>query len=228
MGNCIKPADSPFTDIPSDKVDITPVKESGLPIIFLIGGPGSGKRTQNVQIARRYGFLNVVTSDLLREEVATGTRQAVTLARFMSENRLVPSDILVELIKTRMLNSLGIARGFLLTGFPREKGQSKYFDKHIRPPDLVLYLCVRNSVMTDRILAKIVTTTERQDRNFEEIKKRIKTFSKLNKPVLRRYSAKLCVIDGEREESIVFEDICRAIDDVLRNLPSTSPAKATK
>lgn len=181
-----------------------------------------------MQVARRYGFLGVVTSDLLREEVATGTRQAVVLARFMSESRLVPSDILVELIKTRMLNGLGTARGFLLSGFPREKEQSKYFDRHIRPPDLILYLCVRNSVMMDRILGRIVTATERQDRHFDEIKKRIKIFSKLNKPVLRRYSAKLCVIDGEKEESIVFEDICRAIDDVLRDVPSTSPAKATK
>lgn len=182
-----------------------------------------------MQIARRYGFLGIVTSDLLRDEVATGTRQAVALARFMSESRLVPSDILVDLIKARMLSGLDSARGFLLSGFPREEEQSKYFDRHIGPPDLVLYLCVRNSVMTDRILGRIVTATERHERNFEEIKKRIKTFNKMNKPILKRYSKKLVVIDGEKEESAVFEDICRAIDNVLKNVPHTSSvAKTTK
>ncbi|EFN80136.1 adenylate kinase isoenzyme 1 [Harpegnathos saltator] len=229
MGNCLRYIDPSFAGLSRDVgVDITPVKESRLPIIFLIGGPGAGKRTQGIRIARHYGFLGIVTRDLLRDEVATGTQQAVTLARFMSESRLVPSDVMVELIKARMLSGLDTARGFILSGFPRGKEQSKYFDRHVRPPDLVLYLCMRNSVMTDRILARIVTATERQERNFDEIKKRIKTFSKLNKPILRRYSKKLCVIDGEKEESVVFEDICRAIDNVLMSGPSTSPAKETK
>lgn len=45
MGNCLKPVDPLFASIPRsvDGIDISPIKESRLPIIFLIGGPGAGK-----------------------------------------------------------------------------------------------------------------------------------------------------------------------------------------
>ncbi|RLU24432.1 hypothetical protein DMN91_002521 [Ooceraea biroi] len=144
----------------------------------------------------------------------------------MSEGKLVPSNVLVELIKVKMLNNLSGTRGFLICGFPKEKLQCKHFDKYIQPLDLVLYLWVRNSVLMDRILARTVTATERLERNFDEIKRRIKEFVKMNKPILRYYRKKLIVIDGEKEKSEVFNDICNAIDQVLGNFPSTSMTKA--
>lgn len=181
--------------------------------------------TQCVQITKRYGFCSIVTTELLRDEVATGSQRGVILAYLMSEGKLVPSDVIVELIKVKMLNNISDTRGFLVCGFPREKIQCKHFDKYIRPPDLVLYLWVRNSLLMDRILARTITATERQLRNIDEVKQRIKTFVKMNKPILRYYKQKLIVIDGERETPEVCNDICNAIDEVLRNFPSTSVLK---
>lgn len=175
-----------------------------------------------MQIAKRYGFFGIVSSDLLREEVATGTQRAVILAHLMSEGRLIPWYVLLDLIKARMLSGLDTTRGFLLSGFPREKRQCQAFDKQVRPPDLVLYLCVRNSLLMDRVLARTVTTTERQEYSLDQIKRRIKDFNKRNKLVLRHYRSKLVVIDGEKDESDVFDDICNAIDNIPRDVPNVS------
>lgn len=42
--NCARPVDPLCALIPrSNKLDVSSIKESGLPIIFLIGGPGAGK-----------------------------------------------------------------------------------------------------------------------------------------------------------------------------------------
>ncbi|XP_026824070.1 adenylate kinase isoenzyme 1-like [Ooceraea biroi] len=225
--NCVRGVDPLGATIPrSNKLDPSPIIESRLPIIFLIGGPGAGKKTQCTQITKHYGFCGIVTRDLLRDEVATGSQRGVILAYLMSEGKLVPSNVLVELIKVKMLNNLSGTRGFLICGFPKEKLQCKHFDKYIQPLDLVLYLWVRNSVLMDRILARTVTATERLERNFDEIKRRIKEFVKMNKPILRYYRKKLIVIDGEKEKSEVFNDICNAIDQVLGNFPSTSMTKA--
>lgn len=45
MGNCVKPVDPLFATIPRTtiEIDVSPIRESNLPIIFLIGGPGAGK-----------------------------------------------------------------------------------------------------------------------------------------------------------------------------------------
>lgn len=42
--NCVRPVDPLSALIPrSDELDVSTIKESKLPIIFLIGGPGAGK-----------------------------------------------------------------------------------------------------------------------------------------------------------------------------------------
>lgn len=170
-----------------------------------------------MQIAEHYGFLKIISCDLLRDEVVTRSQTGVIVAHLMSEGRLVPAIILLELIKTKMLNSLDLTQGFIISGFPREYEQCKLFDKQVRVPDLVLYLSVRNSLLMDRILARTVTSTERQC-NFDSIRKRINDFGKKNKTILRYYKKQLITIDGEKDEASVFEDIRDAIDNTLRNL----------
>ncbi|KYN20313.1 PREDICTED: adenylate kinase isoenzyme 1-like [Trachymyrmex cornetzi] len=221
--NCVRPVDPLCAVIPrSIGLDATPVKESGLPIIFLIGGPGAGKSTQCTRVAQHYGFCAIISRQLLRTEVTTGSQRGVILAYLMSEDKLIPADVMVELIKAKMLSSLHDTRGFLLSGFPREKTQCQHFNRQIRPPDLVLYLYVRESLLIDRVLAKTITVTERPDRSIDENWQRIKEYSRMIKPILRYYKKQLVIIDGERDETEVFEDICRAIDNVLMNFSNTS------
>lgn len=159
---------------------------------------------------------------MLRDEVATGSQRGVILAYLMSDGKLIPADIMVELIKARMLSSLSTSRGFLVSGFPREKAQCKQFNKCIRPPDLVLHLYVRDSLLMDRILARSITATERQGRRLEENLQRIKDHGKMINPILRYYKKQLVTINGENDAMEVFEDICKAIDNLLKNFPSTS------
>ncbi|KYN06441.1 PREDICTED: adenylate kinase isoenzyme 1-like [Cyphomyrmex costatus] len=221
--NCVRPVDPLCAVIPRNiGLDASPIRESGLPIIFLIGGPGAGKSTQCIRVAQHYGFCAIISRELLRNEITTGSQRGVILAYLMSEGKLVPSDVMVELIKERMLSSLNVTRGFLLSGFPREKTQCQHFNKQIRSPDLVLYLCVRDSLLMDRILAKTITATERQERSIEENWQRVKEHSRMIKPILRYYKKRLVIIDGERDEIEVFRDICSAINNVLINFPNTS------
>ncbi|XP_072754221.1 adenylate kinase isoenzyme 1 [Anoplolepis gracilipes] len=221
--NCVRPVDPLCAMIPrSNKLDVSTIIESRLPIIFLIGGPGAGKSTQCIRIGEHYGFCTIITRDLLRNEIATGSQKGVILAYLISDGKLVPADVMVELIKAKMLSTFNNSRGFLVSGFPRDKAQCKYFNDHVRPPDLVLYLYVRDSLLMDRISARTITATERQTRKFDEYVQRIKDEGKMIKSVLRLYKKQLVVINGENDETEVFADICKAIDNVLKNFPSTS------
>ncbi|KAG7201951.1 hypothetical protein KM043_004656 [Ampulex compressa] len=225
MGNCVKPIDPLAAAIPrSSGIDASAIKESSLPIIFVIGGPGAGKKTQCYKVAKKYGFLSIVSGDLLRDEIATHSQRGVILARLMSESKLVPPDVLLELIKTKMLNALGATKGFVLSGFPREKEQAKIFDRQIRPPDLVLYLSVENALLRERMMSRMVTSTERWESSTEHMKKRIKDFRRKTGPILRHYKKLLMLIDGDQDVPEVFEDVCKAISDTLRNMPATTMA----
>merc|ERR1711931_572814 len=45
----------------------------GKKIVFIVGGPGSGKGTQCDRIVQKYGYCHLSSGDLLRAEVASGT-----------------------------------------------------------------------------------------------------------------------------------------------------------
>ncbi|KAG6795348.1 adenylate kinase isoenzyme 1-like [Apis mellifera caucasica] len=231
MGNYMRPTDPLSLSLPKGiNVDTTPIKRSKLPIIFIIGGPGSGKRTITTHVAEKYGFERIISTDIIRNEVSKRSDKAYALARYLSRGQLVPEDVLVELIAIRMLENIHKKKGFFISGFPRDKKQGKVFDKEIRKPDLVILLHVRNSVMTDREMAKSVKATERVSVTFDYIKNRIKDYHRRNKSILRHYRKVLVIIDAEPEIMVVVENACAVIDNFLKksfgesyvSMPSTS------
>ncbi|VDK59249.1 unnamed protein product [Cylicostephanus goldi] len=56
--------------VKKERVDLTPLRKAGVPIIFIVGGPGSGKGTQCDKIVEKYGLSHLSSGDLLRAEVS--------------------------------------------------------------------------------------------------------------------------------------------------------------
>lgn len=60
------------------------MNESNKPqIIFILGGPGSGKGTQCDIMTKKYGFLHYSTGDLLREFIKTDCEEAREIRAFL-------------------------------------------------------------------------------------------------------------------------------------------------
>ena len=59
-------------------------------VVFVVGGPGSGKGTQCERIVNKYGFTHLSTGDLLRAEVASGSARGKELTAIMEKGELVP------------------------------------------------------------------------------------------------------------------------------------------
>lgn len=87
------------------------------PIIWILGGPGSGKGTQCAKIVEKYGFSHFSTGDLLRAEVAAGTDKGKELADIMKRGDLVPNQEVLDLLQRAMQAALGTSRGFLIDGY---------------------------------------------------------------------------------------------------------------
>ena len=66
---------------------------AGTKIIFVLGGPGSGKGTQCDRIVAKYKLTHLSAGDLLREESKSGSETGQTLDSIMKEGKLVPQEV---------------------------------------------------------------------------------------------------------------------------------------
>lgn len=60
-------------------------------IIFVLGGPGSGKGTQCDLLKKNYDFLHYSVGDILRDFLKTGSKDAKEISKLMKEGQMVPS-----------------------------------------------------------------------------------------------------------------------------------------
>jgi len=156
-------------------------------IIFVLGGPGSGKGTQCEKIVQQYGFTHLSTGDLLRDAVASGSPLGKKLKETMEKGELVSLDTVLELLKDAMIKKASTSKGFLIDGYPRELEQGLRFEQDVGPVECVLYFEVSDDVMTQRLL-KRGETSGRADDNEETIRKRLVTFHEHTEPVVEHYN----------------------------------------
>ena len=94
---------------------------------FVIMGPqGSGKGTQAKMLARDFDLVHISVGDILRWHVQGRTKLGTTVQRYMNEGRLVPDEIVSEVVKWR-LDIHDWRYGFVLDGFPRNVAQTEFF-----------------------------------------------------------------------------------------------------
>ncbi len=113
----------------SKSIDVTPLKNAK--VIFVIGGPGSGKGTQCAKMVDRYGYTHISSGDLLRKEVNSGSRRGRKLNEIMKKGGLVPDNVVLDMIKEAMLANVDSSKGFLIDGYPRKVEQGIEFEKEV-------------------------------------------------------------------------------------------------
>merc|ERR1712108_53192 len=184
-------------------IDKSPLTKAGLPVIWVLGGPGCGKGTQCDKIVAQYGYTHLSSGDLLREEVASGSERGKTLNAMMEKCDLVPLFVVLDLLAEAMLGKLSGSKGFLIDGYPREVSQGEEFEKEICPCSKILYFEVSDDTMTERLL-KRGKSSGRADDNEDTIKLRLNTFHQHSKPVIEAYASKCKSIPAERDPNDIF------------------------
>lgn len=114
-----KPQKDVYHDIQTElaKWDIKPIQkaEHKPSVLFILGGPGAGKGTQCEILVKEYGYKHLSTGDLLREEIKNKGPESAKIEEFIKEGKLVPSSVLVQLMKNKMEKD-GWAGHYLIDG----------------------------------------------------------------------------------------------------------------
>jgi adenylate kinase len=94
---------------------------------YIIMGPqGSGKGTQAKMLAKGFDLVHISVGDIFRWHVQSRTKLGTKVQRYMKEGRLVPDEMVSDIVKWR-LDIHDWRVGFVLDGFPRNGAQAEFF-----------------------------------------------------------------------------------------------------
>ncbi len=191
---------------------------------ILFGPQGSGKGTQSRLLCRGYDLVHISIGDIFRWHVAHHTKLAARVRRITDQGRLVPDEIVEEVVRER-LEQHDWNYGFVLDGFPRTRGQAEYLFERWNL-DKVIYLDLPDEAVYDRIMHRARVGegqgfTKRVDDNPDSLRTRMQEYHEKTKPLLELYRAKemLIPVAANRPIAEIFAEIQRSLD---LGIPSNS------
>uniref|UniRef100_H0V057 Adenylate kinase 5 n=1 Tax=Cavia porcellus TaxID=10141 RepID=H0V057_CAVPO len=184
---------------------------------IILGGPGSGKGTQSLKIAERYGFQYISVGELLRKKIhsASSNRKWSLIAKIITNGELAPQETTITEIKQKLMQ-IPDEEGIVIDGFPRDVAQALSFEDQICTPDLVVFLTCANQRLKERLL-KRAEQQGRPDDNLKATQRRLVNFKQNAGPLVKYFQEKglIMTFDADRNEDEVFYDISLAVDSKL-------------
>ena len=188
-------------------------------VIFVLGGPGSGKGTQCSKMSSEFGLKHLSAGELLREEQASGSDNGKLIDSIIREGRIVPVQITLDLLRQAILGE-NKANRFLIDGFPRNWDNLHGWEGSMQPVcdvEAVMFIDCPEEELERRLLSRGLTSG-RSDDNLATAKKRFATFQAATMPIVEHYASG----SGKPGKPLLVKVRGDAtIDDVYRDLTSS-------
>ncbi len=124
--------------------------------IVMLGAPGTGKGTIGKILSNDLGLTHVSTGDIFRDQISRKTELGKKIQSYMESGALVPDDVVIETVKTRLLEK-DVENGAILDGFPRTAAQAEALKNFLKgnKPD-AKRVAIELDVPDDEIIRRVV------------------------------------------------------------------------
>jgi len=181
--------------------------------MVILGRQGSGKGTQSLRLAERYGCVHLSTGDVLRAAVEEGTELGQQAAGIMNAGGLVGDDVMIPLVAERVAKPDIVSGGVLLDGFPRTADQANGLEAMLADLGQELTIAINLDVPVEEVTMRMMARG-RDDDTEEAIARRLSLYEEQTAPLLDWFAERglLATVDGLGEEDQVFARLTEVID----------------
>jgi adenylate kinase len=188
--------------------------------ILVLGPQGCGKGTQAQRIKTVYGIPHIATGDMIREMRERDTDLGREVRALYDAGKLVPDDIMIELIRDRLSRGDTVA-GFVLDGFPRTMVQAEALDELLgdlgRELDVVFDFQVPDREVLMQRLLRRAELEGRSDDTPDAIQTRLALYDRETAPLIEYYrSTRVNVVGLHADRTI--DAVFREIEDALSSV----------
>lgn len=173
-------------------------------VVFVLGGPGSGKKTQ-CKLMEQLGYRHLSLAELVQQEVDLQTSFGKELKTLISDNRMIPSQVALQLINRAIVRCP--ERRFVLDGFPRTLEETIQFERTVGSCACVILLEVCKRTRDERLLKR---SKEPQSRgralHLQRLRYKLQRFGVAVGPLIDYYEkiGKLRKVAGDARKEDVF------------------------
>ena len=123
-------------------------------VIIMLGAPASGKGSVAEILSAEFNIPAISSGDIFRKYISNGSEIGKLANEYITKGELVPDDITVKLISTR-LEEDDVKNGLILDGFPRTVNQAKILDEMLAKEGKKIDIVVNLETPEDEILERI-------------------------------------------------------------------------
>ena len=192
--------------------------------VVIFGYPGCGRGSQGMELARKYGLEYISTGRMLEEEIESGTVLGQKINEMYENGELVPDEIVVPLILSKIKNSKTV-KGYIFKGFPRTLVQSYILDGILKKHNTTIRKIIEIQVGTLELISRLDQRSKTNqckpyDSSTEKIVRRLKEHEEKTIPVLEKYKEihDVAIVDGAAPFDVVFERLSLEIEKGFKNL----------
>lgn len=200
-----------------------PAEKPQQDIIFIMGGPGSGKGTQSAILQKSKGYCHISPGAIIRKilneppEVVSESKSIkkegsekidlFALQHAVKNGVLLDDHLIIKLIKKEM-ELFQDAPGFIIDGCPRTLEQLTLFESLIGPCTKILYLDLPEKIMLQRIHSRSHLEGRLDDHDIA-FRNRIKTYREQTLPLIKH-------LEKTRNRVFYKIDATQSIEEVER------------
>jgi adenylate kinase len=192
--------------------------------VVIFGYPGCGRGSQGKELARKYGLEYISTGRMLEEEIEAGTELGQKITVLYENGELVPDEIVVPLILSKIKNSKTV-KGYIFKGFPRTLVQSYILDGILKKHNTTIRKIIEIQVGTLELISRLdqrskTNNCKPYDSSTEKIVRRLKEHEEKTVPVLDKYKEihDVSIVNGDAPFDVVFERLAAEIEKGFKNL----------
>ena len=137
--------------------------------IVLLGAPGSGKGSQCKWITRDYDVPHISTGDILRKNISEGTVLGQKAKSYIDQGALVPDELVIDILKSRLNEDDCKEKGFLLDGLPRTISQAEALEEFLDDAGVKIDKVINLHVPDEEIMARAINRRTCENSECKEI-----------------------------------------------------------